>query len=63
MCYLTDSEQHGGHPQYATQDVAEFLAEFGALTADHNRVVEVGPGTVVGAGEKEESRFERVVTA
>jgi hypothetical protein len=62
MCYITDAEQHGGQPQYATQDVADFLAEFGALTADHKRLVEAGPGAVAGAGEKDDSKLDRVVT-
>ena len=48
MCYITDSEQNEGVPQHAAQDMAEFLAEHGALTADHKRVTESGPGAAPG---------------
>ena len=48
MCYITDSEQNEGLPQHAAQDMCEFLAEHGALTADHKRVAECGPGAAAG---------------
>ena len=48
MCYITDSEQNDGVPQHAAQDMCEFLAEYGALTSDHKRVRESGPGAAAG---------------
>jgi Plasma-membrane choline transporter len=42
MCYITDSEQNGGVPICADQSLAAFLAQHGALTADHKRVEEMG---------------------
>ena len=48
VCYVTDSEQNNGAPQYADEGLTGFLSENGTLTANHKRVAEEGgePGSV-----------------